>query len=365
MRWLLLSAMFASFVAPLEAREEYHFPAPAGQSETLVIEASADIAAIEPLIRDFQRIEPNITIEYADSLTNDVFAAAMEACSAGRGFADIVISSSVDHIARLTNDGCAQHHESALTANMPGWANLRNEAFGFSFEPAVIVYNSSLVPSEDIPLTRNALVELLRNKPGTYDGKVGTYDITLSGIGYLFAFFDSQQSSLFGRLLEGFGRARAVLEPTTGGILDRIETGELLIGYNLLGSYAYGRKRDGAPIGIVLPHDFTIVLSRAALIPPHAANRDAAGRFIDYLLSSRGQGVAAESSFFFGFDRPPPAGVIAADQSGGATFYRPINLSPALLVTLDQAKRARFLAEWNDAMHGGATAEAPTARTAP
>ncbi len=145
---------------------------------------------------------------------------------------------------------------------MPGWANLRNEAFGFSFEPAVIVYNSSLVPSEDIPLTRNALVELLRNKPGTYDGKVGTYGITLSGIGYLFAFFDSQQSSLFGGYWK-FGRARAVLEPTTGGILDRIETGELLIGYNLLGSYAYGRKRDGAPIGIVLPHDFTIVLSRA------------------------------------------------------------------------------------------------------
>jgi iron(III) transport system substrate-binding protein len=344
--WLALAALSLSAMA----REEFVFPALEGEIETLVIEASADIAAIEPLIRDFQVVEPNVTVHYADSLTNEVFAAAMAACLEERRFADIVISSSVDHIARLTNDGCAQRHESSLTATAPAWANWRNEAFGFSFEPAVIVYNTELVPPGDIPLTRNALVELLRSKPEFYDGKVGTYDITLSGIGYLFAFFDAQQSSVFGRLLEGFGRGRAVLEPTTGGILDRIETGELLIGYNLLGSYAYGRMREGAPIGIVLPHDFTIVLSRAALIPPHAENRAAAGRFLDYLLGARGQAVAAESSFFFGFDRPPPEGVIAADESGGATFYRPIVLSPALLVTLDKAKRARFLAEWNNAM---------------
>lgn len=353
MRWAVATVMGLCLCNPATAREEFLFPAPGGEVERLTIEASADLAAMEPLIRDFQQVEPNITILYADSLTNEVFAAAMEACTSNTSFADIVISSSVDHIARLTNDGCAQHHDSALTPRVPAWANWRDEAFGFSFEPAVIVYNTELVPPEDIPLTRNALVELLRTKPEIYDGKIGTYDITRSGIGYLFAFFDAQQSSVFGRLLEGFGRAQAVLEPTTGGILDRVESGELLIGYNMLGSYAYGRLRAGAPIGIVLPHDFTIVLSRAALIPTHAENRAVAGRFLDYLLGERGQAVAASSSFFFGFDRPPPQGVIAADEAGGATFYRPIVLSPALLITLDQSKRTRFLAEWNDAMARG------------
>lgn len=350
MKRLLLAVAFVSLPLASLAREEVVFPATEGENERLVIEASADLSAIKPLIRDFQRAEPNVTVQYADSLTNEVFAAAMEACLEARGFADIVISSSVDHIARLTNDGCAQHHESAFAANVPAWANWRNEAFGFSFEPAVIVYNSDKLPPSDVPLTRNALVELLRSKPDIYDGRIGTYDITRSGIGYLFAFFDAQQASVFGRLLEGFGRAGAVLEPTTAGILDRIETGELLIGYNLLGSYAYGRLKAGAPIGIVLPHDYTIVLSRAALIPPHAANRAAAGRFLDYLLSPRGQEIAASSSFHFGFDRPPPPGVKAADEAGGATFYRPIVLSPALLVTLDRAKRTRFLAEWEAAM---------------
>ncbi|WP_127144844.1 ABC transporter substrate-binding protein [Pelagibacterium montanilacus] len=349
-RSLAAIALLAVLAAPASGREETVFAAPGQETETLVIEASADLEAIAPLILGFQETAPEVTIRYADSLTNEVFASAMDACTQAENFADIVISSSVDHIARLTNDGCAQRHDSPFAQAIPEWANWRNEAFGFSFEPAVMVYNSELVPPEDVPLTRNALVELLRTQPETYDGRVGTYDITRSGIGYLFAFFDAQQSSVFGRLLEGFGRAGAVLAPTTGDILDRIESGQLLVGYNLLGSYAYGRLREGAPLGIVLPHDFTIVLSRAALIPVHAANRTTAGRFIDYLLSPAGQDVAAGSSFFFGFDRPPPPDVTAADDAGGATFYRPIVLSPSLLVTLDQAKRARFLAEWNDAL---------------
>ena len=346
--WLAALVLFAA--APAQAREEYVFPAQAGETERLMIEASADLAAIEPLIRDFQALEPSVTVHYADSLTNEVFAAAWEACRAGRTFADIMITSSVDHVAKLANDGCATRHELPASVSVPDWANWRNEAFGFSFEPAVIVYNTELVPPEDIPLTRNALVELLRAKPETYNRRVGTYDITRSGIGYLFAFFDAEQSSVFGRLLEGFGRADAVLEPTTGGVLDRIENGEVLIGYNLLGSYAYGRMKAGAPIGIVLPHDFTIVLSRAALIPPRAENPAVAARFLDYLLSDRGQTVASEASFFFGFDQPPPSGVIAADGTGGATFYRPIVLGPSLLATLDQSKRRRFLADWQGAM---------------
>ena len=64
-------------------------------------------------------------------------------------------------------------------------------------------------------------------------GRVGTYDIARSGIGYLFAFFDAQQSSAFGRLLEGLGRAQARLYCCTGELLDDIASGKLLIGYNL------------------------------------------------------------------------------------------------------------------------------------
>lgn len=333
-----------------QARDAYHFPAPGGEQQVLTIEASIDITSMEPLIRDFQALEPTVTVDFADSLTNDVFAAAAAACEARKTYADLFITSSSDHVVKLANDGCAQRYDSNAVQSLPEWANWRNEAIGFSFEPAVIVYNKSLVPEADVPHSHGELIELMRAKPEIYDGKIGTYNIAQSGIGFLFAFFDAEQSSTFGRLLEGLGRARAVLRCCTGEILTEIESGRLLIGYNLLGSYAYGRAMAGADIGIVLPSDYTLVLSRAAMIPTNAVNPEAGRLFLDYLISARGQRVAAEKSFFFGFDRPPPKDVISAHGGEDASFYRPITIGPSLLATLDRAKRERFLAEWDAAM---------------
>lgn len=333
-----------------QARDAYHFPAPGGEQQVLTIEASIDITSMEPLIRDFQALEPTVTVDFADSLTNDVFAAAAAACEAQKTYADLFITSSSDHVVKLANDGCAQRYDSNAVQSLPEWANWRNEAIGFSFEPAVIVYNKKLVPEADVPHSHGELIELMRAKPEIYDGKIGTYNIAQSGIGFLFAFFDAEQSSTFGRLLEGLGRARAVLRCCTGEILTEIESGRLLVGYNLLGSYAYGRVMAGADIGIVLPSDYTLVLSRAAMIPTNAANPEAGRLFLDYLISARGQRVAAEKSFFFAFDRPPPKDVISAHGGEDASFYRPITIGPSLLATLDRAKRERFLAEWDAAM---------------
>jgi ABC-type Fe3+ transport system substrate-binding protein len=50
-----------------------------------------------------------------------------------------------------------------------------------------------------------------------------------------------------------------------------IEQGEVLIAYiayNVLGSYAQARASGGAPIGIVQPRDYTLIMSRVAVIPP-------------------------------------------------------------------------------------------------
>jgi iron(III) transport system substrate-binding protein len=126
-----------------------------------------------------------------------------------------------------------------------------------------------------------------------------------------------------------------------------IESGKSLIGYNLLGSYAYGRYKTGAPIGIVLPRDYTLVLSRAAFVPAHAANPEAGKKFLDYLLSLRGQRTAAEKSFFFAYGQAAPEGVDAAEPELQSGIYRPIPLGPALLAVTDRHKKARLLKEWN------------------
>jgi iron(III) transport system substrate-binding protein len=266
--------------------------------------------------------------------------------------ADLAFSSSVDHMVKLANDGCAQPHESAETLRVPSFARWHDEVYGFTFEPAVIVYNRDRVPLEDVPRSRDELADLLRRKASAYDGRIGTYDIARSGIGYLFAFFDAEMSSAFGRLIESFGRADAKLRCCTGELLDEIERGNILIGYNLLGSYAYGRLKAGAPIGIVMPRDYTLVLSRAAYVPAQARNAAAGKRFLDYLLSVRGQHVAAEQSFFFARGAPLPEGVDAAEPDLQAGINRPIPIGPALLAVTDRQKRARILKEWRQSFGG-------------
>lgn len=349
---ILLSAAL-SFAAPAPAAETVTtFPAPGTERQVLIIDTATDLAAFEPLIRDFQRIAPDVTIRYREGVTNALFERARQECLVGNPAADLIITSSVDHLVVLANEGCALPHRSPETLGIPAWMRWRDEVFGFTFEPAVIVYNRALVKPEEVPRTRLDLIELMREKPARFAGRIGGYDIAQSGIGYLFAAFDARNALIYGRLLEGFGRMRIVARCCSSNLIDELASGELFIGYNILGSYAYSAQKAGAPIGIVIPHDYVLALSRGMIIPAKARQPELARRFLDYLLSQRGQRIVQQDAFFFGLNGAVPDGVEA--PPGGLTLgaLRPIVIGPGLLPIQDRAKRERFLKEWHNAMQG-------------
>jgi iron(III) transport system substrate-binding protein len=338
---LILADAAAAF-----AQTATRFPAPGQETERLSIHAATDLSALEPLIEDFQKVSPGTAIEMFEYVTNDLFAAAAAACLKDISLGDLYLSSAVDQLVKLANDGCAKGIEGPNLGRAARWANWRDEVFGFTFEPIVMVYNRDAVPAAEVPRTHLELADLLRREAETYRGRVGTYDIRLSGIGYLLAFNDARQTTTtYGRLLESLGRANAVVRCCTGEILDEIAVGRLLIGYNLLGSYAYERVRRGDPLGIVMPSDYTLVLSRGAMVPSTSRRPDLAARFIDYLLSPRGMKVSQKQSFFFGPDGTEPEGIEGPDvvTSGIA---RPIAIGPTLLAVQDAARRKRFLEDW-------------------
>jgi iron(III) transport system substrate-binding protein len=331
----------------VKAAEKIVFPAPGEQQTVLSVHGATDLSAVEPLIRDFQTLAPNVTIEYSEYVTNDLFDGASRECSERQGTMDLVLSSSVDQLVKLVNDGCGTSYRSPLTLRLPSWTRWRDEIFGFTFEPAVIVFNRDLVPPEDVPRTRVELLNLLRSKPEKYNGKIGSYDIAQSGIGYLFASYDARGTAIFGRLLEAFGRADLVVKCCSSDLLAELSTGRLAIGYNLIGSYAVGAQRRGAHIGIVIPRDYTIVLSRAAFIPRSTRNPATAFWFLDYLLSDQGQKKGREASFFFSFEGTLPEEVDGPLWLNTSGLLRPITIGPELLAVQDRAKRQRLLREWH------------------
>ncbi|KAG0731178.1 hypothetical protein G6F23_015565 [Rhizopus arrhizus] len=78
-------------------------------------------------------------------------------------------------------------------------------------------------------------------------------------------------------------------------MMERVSSGENLIGYNILGSYAETRAKSDPSLGVAYPTDYALVLSRVAFISKKAKNRNAAKLWMDYLLSQKGQEIMASN----------------------------------------------------------------------
>lgn len=342
-----LCLWFSSTIGFAAEGEKVLFAALQQEQARLTIHAATDLEAMRPLVQDFQQSEPHIAVEITDYVTNDLFRDAALACANGSPTADILLSSSVDQLVKLANDGCASPHESLEVASVPDWANWRNEVFGFTFEPAVFVYDATRVPADDVPRSHEALADLLRRKPNDYQGRIGTYDISASGVGYLLAFNDARLApTVYGRLLESLSRTNAIIRCCNNEVLGEIASGNIRIAYNVLGSYAYAASLKNADLKIVIPRDYALILSRGAMIPVRATNAELGRRFLNYLLSERGRKTARDQSFFFakGYDLPPGVdGPMSLIESG---IGRPIRIGPALLAAQDEAQRRRFIQDW-------------------
>lgn len=339
---LLLAAAAAAEAEPLpEAISHY---GSLGAATTLIVRGTTDIDLFAPLLEGFVAGLPELGITYEEWGSNPLAEASAADCRRGSAGADLIISSAVDLQVQLVNDGCAQPHRSVPTAQLPAEANWRDELFGVTREPAVIVYNRDFVPATEAPRSRFDLIDLLRPADSRYAGRVATYDIEASGLGYLFAFTDSQEATTFGSLIEAFGRSGAVATCCSAEILDGVASGKYLIAYNVLGSYALDRAAADPRIAVVAPEDYTLVLSRAAMIPKGAANPAAAGLLIDFLLSEPGRAALAAKRLLPPLTPEDAPGDLLPEHD--ASLYRPIALSPVLLLGLDQQKRAGFLALW-------------------
>lgn len=79
-------------------------------------------------------------------------------------------------------------------------------------------------------------------------------------------------------------------------MMERVSSGENLIGFNILGSYAEARAKNDPSLGIAYPKDYTLVLSRVSFISQQAQNSNAAKLWLDYVLSEKGQSILASQA---------------------------------------------------------------------
>jgi iron(III) transport system substrate-binding protein len=321
--------------------------AAAAARDELNIFSTTDASEVSDLLADFRARYPGIQTVYSKVNSNDIYNRIVDPPSSSEASGDVIWSSSMDLQIKLVNDGYAQPYVSKEIADIPDWAIWKNEAYAITAEPIVIVYNKKLVAESDVPKTRAELTDLLSKKPDTYRGKIASYDPEQSGSGFLFITRDSRITKTTWDMVRAFGGAGIKLYSSTGTVLDRISSGEHLIAYNMIGSYAIERAKEDASIGVIFPADYIILMSRIAFIPVAAPHPEPAKLFLDYLLSERGQKFLLARSIGpvrlgLGAD-----GVIPADRNDAV---KPIHIGPELLTYLDQSKRASFLKDWRRAL---------------
>lgn len=316
---------------------------PPDSSNVLVVHASNSVQVFRGVLEDFSRLNPSVRLEYTELSTQDLYRETVDRAARSPGVPsgpDIVISSAMDLQTKLVNDGYARVHLSPQTRALPGWANWRDEVFSIGTDPIVMVYNTQKLDAARVPHTRRELLSLLQAPDQPLAGRISTYDVQGSGIGYLAATQDTRLDSMAGALLAAFGRNGVSIHESTEHALDKLESGEVTLAYNLLESYTRHRIDNGAPLAIIYPQDYTLMLSRSAIIPRQAPRSDLGALFLDYLLSARGQDALARESGM----RPVSASIVPA------AGVRPVALGVGLLVYLDPLKKRHFLDLWRAAI---------------
>jgi iron(III) transport system substrate-binding protein len=327
------------------------YPAPDPTApKDLLIYSTLDNRLAAALISAFQTSHPDVAVRYEDLLAGEIATRVMAETEAGQPTADFVFSSAMDMQIKLANDGYAQAVSVPAARNWPDWANWQDTAFALTFEPAVLIYHRPSFP-DGPPQSRLDLMDWLKSAPAGRPHKTGTYDIEQSAVGYLFLSRDAEHFPDIWSLLHSMAQAGLETFSTSQDIIDRVADGRLGLGYNILGSYAADQARTRPDLGLVLLRDFTVVVSRVALVPRAAAAPDLGAEFLAFLMSRDGQTLLSEKLRLPAVSlEVSSANSARAMQAALGDQLRPVSVSPGLLVYLDQAKRRRFFRLWNRAL---------------
>lgn len=313
----------------------------------VVVYSNTEQFAITPVLEAFQKAFPKIALDYVEIKSSELYTRFTSEASAGALQADVMLSSSMDLQFKLLDEGFAQAYASPEKNALPGWANYKDLGYGVTFEPAAMIYNKRLMQAADVPKSHAELAKFLAAKAPELRGKVATYDPVKSGLGYFLVSQDLKAGEVIWDIAKGLGLAKSRYYSATGQMLEKVGSGEHILAYNVVGSYALLKARSDPSLGVVIPNDYAVVMSRIAFIPKDTKRPNAAKVFLDFLLSRRGQEVIANQANLFSIRNDVEGEATAAKLTRelGAGI-RPVAINAELLDLLDPAKRLPFFKKW-------------------
>ncbi len=273
---------------------------PVGYTE--IIEASRNEAGLMiysnlsaenagPMVAGFREAYPWITVEIMDLAAGTLHSRwEAEAGSAART-ADLLISTAVDRWVDYAEQGRLIAYESPEAPHLPEFALPGGGIYVMSTDPMVLVYNTLLTPAGEAPTGVEDIARLAAADPGTYAGRLTTYDPLRNafGLSIWYAALRDKGDALWNAVDVIGPSIRG--ENSGGAQLDKVATGEYIASIYVSGIAVFPRQSQsgGEIYGVTFPDDGTPIAFRGMGIPSVSANPNSAKLFLDYALSAKGQ----------------------------------------------------------------------------
>nr|WP_296771691.1 ABC transporter substrate-binding protein [Rhodococcus sp. (in: high G+C Gram-positive bacteria)] len=280
--------MLAAFTACSEPAD----PAAASDesaSGTLTLYTSEPQAKIDALNAEFTAANPGITVEVYRAGTGDLNARIAAERETGKIGADVLLAADAPTFEGYKDDDLLlQYTPADASALNQDIVDPDGYYVGTRIIPTVIAYNTEAVTAP--PTSWKDLAD------SKYKGQITLPNPEVSGAAAYNTAVWLSEGSLGESWLEGLAANEPVVAESNGPVGQAVAAGTQPIGI-VVDYLVRELAAKGSPIALEYPTDGVPYISQPAGIFQDSANQDAAKKYVDFLVSKRGQEIAVEQQY--------------------------------------------------------------------
>ena len=269
-------------------------------SGTLVLYTSQPNKDAQQTVDAFNRVQPNVEVEWIRDGTTKVMAKLRAEFAAGAPRPDVLLIADAVTMAGLKQEGRLMAHPGAPVAPYDaGLYDADKHYFGTKLLTTGIVYNTGA------PMKPTSWQDLLKPEA---KGLIAMPSPLTSGAALIHLATLTDYPKLGWDYYERLAAHGARAKGGNGGTLKAVAGGEKLYGM-VVDFLPIRAKAKGSPVEFVFPEEGVSAISEPVAILSTAKNVEAAQAFVDFQLSEEGQKLASSQGYMPAHpDVSPPAG---------------------------------------------------------
>ncbi len=262
----------------------------------LVIYGNVASDNFAPIIAEFQKKYPWITVKTLDLGPAPAFERYLTESSVGHRSADLIAAASPTVWMRFVKRGELEPYVAEGSRDLPEWSRPFPGLYTLSTDPMVIVYNKLLLAPERQPKSLAQLRALLKSHPRDFANRMTTYDALRHPFAYAIHWTYAKERGQ--AAWDAFKELGPATRPEGGGasMVEKVAVGEYTTVYFSSPLTFYKNMKDMKSSPVLawnLIEDGTPVMMRGIGITKKSQNKYSAQLFIDFVVSRPGQLAAA------------------------------------------------------------------------